>query len=67
VLRLTDMDFIMPAKRIFELDDFSSLLRFPISTGEIAKKMRCNRGTALKYLRELKSLAVVTEKRVSNT
>jgi hypothetical protein len=63
----TAKEFNMPAKRKFSVKDFLALLRFPISTGEIAKKMRCNRGTALKYLRELKSLAVVTEKRVSNT
>jgi DNA N-6-adenine-methyltransferase (Dam) len=57
----------MPAKRMFNVKDFLELLHIPLSTGDIAKRLRCNRGTALKYLRELKSLAVVSEKRVSNT
>jgi phage N-6-adenine-methyltransferase len=57
----------MPAKRIFKSEDFLAMLRIPLSTGEIARKLRCNRGTALKYLKELKANKQVLETRISNT
>ena len=58
----------MPAKRIFNVDDFLILLNNGIlSTGEISRKIRCNRGTALKYLKELKAKKQVLETRISNT
>jgi phage N-6-adenine-methyltransferase len=57
----------MPAKRIFKFEDFLAMLRTPLSTGEIARKICCNRGTALKYLKELKTKKHVLETRISNT
>jgi len=58
----------MPAKRIFNVKDFLALLHVrPLSTGDIARKIRCNRGTALKYLKELKAKKQVLETRISNT
>ena len=63
----------MPAKRIFNVNDFLALLHkestLPtgLSTGSIARKIRCNRGTALKYLKELKAEKQITETRISNT
>ena len=59
----------MPAKRIFNVKDFLELLKKGrnLSTGAIARKIKCNRGTALKYLRELKAKKQVLETRISNT
>jgi DNA N-6-adenine-methyltransferase (Dam) len=57
----------MPAKRKFNVKDFLELLYIPLSTGELARKLRCNRGTALKYLKELKAKKQVLETRISNT
>src|SRR5665647_399343 len=63
----------MPAKRIFNVKDFLGLLHKEstlstgLSTGSIARKMRCNRGTALKYLKELKGKKQIDETRISNT
>ena len=58
----------MAAKRNFDKRDFLSLLsREPLSTGEIARKMRCDKVTALKYLRELKAEKRVIETRISST
>ena len=58
----------MPAKRIFKIDDFLALLKIKsLSTGEIARRLKCNRGTALKYLKELKTKKQVLETRISNT
>jgi DNA modification methylase len=67
VLRLADKDFNMPAKRIFKVDDFLALLHIPLSTGQIARRLKCNRETALKYLKELKAKRQVLETRISNT
>jgi hypothetical protein len=55
----------MPAKRMFNVKDFLELLHIPLSTGEIARKIRCNRGTALNYLKELKAKKQVIETRIS--
>ena|SRR5665647_815629 len=55
----------MPAKRMFNVKDFLELLHIPLSTGDLARKLRCNRGTALKYLRELKAKKQVLETRIS--
>src|SRR5665647_838867 len=67
-MRLTDMDFTMSAKRNFNSNDILALLHSqPLSTGEIARKIRCDRVTALKYLRELKAKKQVLETRISNT
>jgi hypothetical protein len=62
------MGFNMPAKRNFKVDDFLALLHTKSfsTTGEIARRLKCNRGTALKYLRELKAKKQVIETRVSN-
>jgi predicted methyltransferase len=57
----------MPAKRIFNVKDFLALLHTPLSTGDIARRIHCNRGTALKYLKELKAKKQIMETRVSNT
>jgi hypothetical protein len=69
VLTFTDMEnMIISAKRIFKVDDFLALLHVrSLSTGDIARKLKCNRGTALKYLKELKSKKQVIETRISNT
>jgi predicted transcriptional regulator len=61
----TAKEFNMPAKRKFNVKDFLALLRIPLSTGEIARKIRCNRGTALNYLKELKAKKQVIETRIS--
>lgn len=53
MLRLTDVIFNMPAKSIFKVDDFLALLHIPPSTGEISKKLKCNRGTVLTSLKKL--------------
>ena len=67
MLRLSDVVFNMPAKRIFKVNNFLALLHVSsLSTGDIARKLRCNRGTALKYLKELKARKQVIETRVSN-
>jgi DNA modification methylase len=64
----TAKEFNMPAKRIFKVDNFLALLHVSsLSTGDIARKLRCNRGTALKYLKELKARKQVIETRISNT
>jgi DNA-binding IclR family transcriptional regulator len=58
----------MPAKRDFDANDFLELLRTtPLSTGDIARKIRCHPSTALRYLRELKATKLVEETRISNT
>ena len=65
-MRLTDMDFTMSAKRNFNSNDILSVLKTGnFSTGEIARKIRCDRATALKYLRELKAQKHVVETRIS--
>ena len=58
----------MPAKRIFKVNDFLALLRKGTfsTTGSIARTLKCNRGTALKYLRELKAKKLIIETRISN-
>ena len=44
----------MPAKRKFELDNFLEVLSLKsMSTGIIARKVKCHISTALRYLREL--------------
>ena len=55
----------MPAKRMFNVKDFLELLHIPLSTGEIARKLRCNRDTALKYPKELKAKKQVMETCIS--
>jgi hypothetical protein len=62
---LDDKEFNMPAKRNFKVDDFLALLHIPLSTGDIARRLKCNRGTALKYLRELKAKKQVIETRIT--
>ena len=58
----------MAAKRNFDERDFLALLTTKsMSTGCIAKKMRCDKVTALKYLRELKTEKRVIETRISST
>ena len=58
----------MAAKRNFDKNSFLALLTTKsISTGCIAKKMRCDKVTALKYLRELKTEKRVIETRISST
>src|SRR5665647_127715 len=65
-MRLIDMDFTMSAKRNFNSNDILSVLKTGnFSTGEIARKIRCDRVTALKYLRELKAQKHVVETRIS--
>jgi hypothetical protein len=66
--RLINVDFPMVTKRNFDKRDFLSLLsRELLSTGEIARKIRCDKVTALKYLRELKAEKRVIETRISST
>ena len=58
----------MAAKRNFDKNSFLALLTAKsMSTGDIAKKMRCDKVTALKYLRELKAEKRVIETRISST
>jgi len=59
----------MPAKRIFKVNDFLALLRKGTfsTTGSIVRTLKCNRGTALKYLKELKAKKQVLDTRISNT
>lgn len=47
------------------MKDFLALLQPPLSTGQIAHRLKCNRGTALKYLHELKAKKQVIETRIS--
>ena len=58
----------MPAKRKFELSKFLEVLSLrSVSTGVIARKIKCAQSTALRYLRELKKAKQVIEQRISNT
>ena len=58
----------MPAKRKFELCKFLEVLSIrSISTGTVARKVKCHISTALRYLRELKKAKQVIEQRISNT
>jgi len=58
----------MPAKRKFELSKFLEVLSLrSISTGTVARKVKCHISTALRYLRELKKAKQVIEQRISNT
>jgi hypothetical protein len=59
----------MPAKRKFKLDNFLEVLtiRSGLSTGTVARKVKCHISTARRYLRELKASKQVIEKRISNT
>ena len=58
----------MAAQRNFDKRDFLSLLsREALSTGEIARKIKCDKVTALKYLKELKAEKRVIETRISST
>ena len=59
----------MPQKRKFKLDNFLEVLTIKsgLSTGVIARKVKCHISTALRYLRELKKAKQVTEQRISNT
>ena len=58
----------MAAQRNFDKRDFLSLLRREtLSTGEIARKIKCDKVTALKYLKELKAEKRVIETRISST
>ena len=59
----------MPAKRKFKLDNFLEVLTIKsgLSTGVIARKVKCHISTALRYLRELKKARQVIEQRISNT
>ena len=57
----------MVAQRNFDKNSFLSLLTSKsMSTSDIARSMRCNKVTALKYLRELKAEKRVTETRINN-
>src|SRR5665647_1473604 len=59
----------MPAKRKYELSKFLEVLSSSssLSTGIIARKLKCHISTALRYLRELKASKQVIEQRISNT
>jgi hypothetical protein len=58
----------MPAKRKFKLETFLDILAGEsMSTGVIARKIKCHISTARKYLRELKTAKQVIEQRISNT
>jgi len=59
----------MPQKRKFKLDNFLEVLtvKSGLSTGVIARKIKCHISTALRYLRELKTAKQVIEQRISNT
>jgi len=55
----------MPAKRKYELNNFLEVLTVKsLSTGIIARKLKCHISTALRYLRELKAAKQVIEKRM---
>jgi hypothetical protein len=58
----------MAAKRKFELSKFLEVLSLrSISTGIIARRLKCHISTARRYLRELKAAKQVIERRISNT
>jgi hypothetical protein len=59
----------MPQKRKFKLDNFLEVLtvKSGLSTGVIARKIKCHISTALRYLRELKTAKQVIEQRIRNT
>ena len=58
----------MPAKRLYKIKQFLEVLSIKsLSTGIIARKIKCAMSTALRYLRELKAAKQVIEKRISNT
>jgi hypothetical protein len=59
----------MAAKRKYKLDDFFEVLTIKsgLSTGVIARRLKCNISTARRYLRELKAAKQVIERRISNT
>jgi hypothetical protein len=58
----------MPAKRKYKFENFVEVLSIKsMSTGIIARKVKCAQSTALRYLRELKATKQVIEKRISNT
>jgi hypothetical protein len=59
----------MPQKRKFKFDNFLEVLTIKsgLSTGSIARKIKCAQSTALRYLRELKGLGEVIEHRIRNT
>jgi hypothetical protein len=58
----------MAAKRKFKLETFLDILSVKsMSTGVIARKVKCHISTARKYLRELKTAKQVIEQRISNT
>ena len=58
----------MTAKRKYKLSKFLEVLSLrSVSTGVIARKIKCAQSTALRYLRELKASKQVIERRVSNT
>jgi hypothetical protein len=59
----------MPAKRKYKLSKFLEVLTIKsgLSTGVIARKIKCHISTALRYLRELKTAKQVVEQRISNT
>src|SRR5665647_1750833 len=58
----------MAAKRKFKLVNFLEVLSLrSVSTGVIARKIKCAQSTALRYLRELKKAKQVIEQRISNT
>jgi len=68
VITLIDVDFYMSAQRNFDTKDILFLLsKEALSTGDVAKQIRCSRITALKYLKELKAEKRVKETRISNT
>jgi predicted methyltransferase len=68
VITLIDVDFYMSAQRNFDTKDILFLLsKEALSTGNVAKQIRCSRITALKYLRELKAEKRVIETRISST
>ena len=59
----------MPAKRKFKLDNFLKVLAIKsgLSTGVIARRLKCHISTARRYLRKLKKVKQVIEQRISNT
>ncbi len=59
----------MPQKRKFKLDNFLEVLTIKsgLSTGVIARRVKCHISTTLRYLRELKRARQVVEQRISNT
>ena len=59
----------MHQKRKYSLKNFLDILavKSGLSTGTIARKVRCHISTALRYLRELKTAEQVIEQRISNT